>query len=194
MLNLETHKLALAIAKKTLDKNRCKTAQKTMAWEKPAFQVGDCVYFKNKQPGKWDLQWRPRYRIVCIEHGGHFLHIENQATGKIQSCNVSDVILVPPIEFWNVDTQFSRAGRYINHPTNLPTIKLRYKKKPTVNNHHISPLQHSILAYCHHKLVRKGTERIIYFPASPTGIPNTSLLDHNSTCFSRTSGMSLEGF
>ena len=31
MLSLETHRLALAIAKKTLDENRFKTAQKTMA-------------------------------------------------------------------------------------------------------------------------------------------------------------------
>ena len=30
MLNLETHRLALAIAKKTLDENRFKTAQKTV--------------------------------------------------------------------------------------------------------------------------------------------------------------------
>ena len=83
MLNLETHRLALAIAKKTLDENRFKTAQKTMAHEKPPFQVGDHVYFKNKQPGKWDLKWRPRYRDVCIQHDGHFIHIKNQATGKI---------------------------------------------------------------------------------------------------------------
>ena len=124
MLNLETHILALALAKKTLDENRFKTAQKTVAWEKPAFQVGDHVYFKNKQPGKWDLKWRPRYRIVCIEHNGHFIHIENQATRKIWSCNMTDIILEPPIEFWNIDTQFSRAGRYINHPANLPSIKL----------------------------------------------------------------------
>ena len=89
-----------------------------------AFQVGDHVYFKNKQPGKWDLKWRPRYRIVCIEHDGHFIHIENQPTRKIQSYNVMDIILEPPIEFWNIDTQFSRAGRYINHPANLTTIKL----------------------------------------------------------------------
>ena len=82
MLNLETHRLALAIAKKTLDENRFAASQKMMAREKPAFQVGDCVYFKNKQPGKWNLKWRPRYRIVCIEHNGHFIHIKNQATGK----------------------------------------------------------------------------------------------------------------
>ena len=124
MLNLETHRLALAIAKKTIDENRFKTAEMTMARDKPAFQVGDHVYFKNKQPGKWDLKWRPGYRTVCIKHNGHFIHIENQATGKIQSCNVMDIILELPIEFWDVDTQFSRAGRYINHPTNLPTIKL----------------------------------------------------------------------
>ena len=68
---------------------------------------------------KWDLKWRPGYRIVHIEHNGHFIHIENQATVKIQSCNVIDIVLEPPIEFWNIDTQFSRAGRYINYPVNL---------------------------------------------------------------------------
>ena len=80
-LHLETHRLAPAIAKKTLDENRFTATQKTLARDNPAFQVGDHVYFKNK-PGKWDLKWRPRYWIVCIEHNGHFIHIENQATGK----------------------------------------------------------------------------------------------------------------
>ena len=83
MLNLETHRLALAIAKKTLNENRFTATQKTMAQDKSAFQIGDCVYFKNKQPGKWDLKWRPEYRSVHIENDGHFIHIKNQATGKI---------------------------------------------------------------------------------------------------------------
>ena len=82
-LNLETHRLALAIAKKTLDENQFTATQKMLARDKPAFQIGDHVYFKNKQPGKWDLKWRPGYRIVYIECDGHFIHIENQATGKI---------------------------------------------------------------------------------------------------------------
>ena len=82
-LNLETHRLALAITKKTLDKNRFTATQKTLARYQSAFQIGDCQYFKNKQPGKWDLKWRPGYRIVCIECNGHFIHIEKQATGKI---------------------------------------------------------------------------------------------------------------
>ena len=123
-LNLETHRLALAIAKKTLHKNRFTAAQKTLARDKLAFQIGDHAYFKNKQPGKWELKWRPGYRIICIEHGRHFIHIENQATGKIQSCNVKDIIVEPQIEFWNIDTQFGRASCYINHPANLPTIQL----------------------------------------------------------------------
>ena len=123
-LNLETHRLALAIAKKALDKNRFTATQKTPARDQPAFQIGDCMYFKNKQPGKWDLKWRPGCGIVCIEHNGHFIHIENQATGKIPSCNIKDIILEPPIEFWNIDTQFGRASCYINHPANLPTIQL----------------------------------------------------------------------
>ena len=56
MMNLETNRLALAIAKKALDESRFTATQKTMARDKPAFQIGDCVYFKNKQPGKWDLK------------------------------------------------------------------------------------------------------------------------------------------
>ena len=33
-----------------------------------------------------------------------------------------DIILEPPIEFWDVDMQFSRAGKYVNQPANLPII------------------------------------------------------------------------
>ena len=121
---LEAHRLALAIAKKTFDENHFKTAQETMDRTPPSFKIGDRVCFKNKQPGKWDLKWRPGYRIVRIEHDGHFLHIEKQATGKVQSCNVKDVVLELPVEFWNIDTQFGRAGKFINHPANLPTISL----------------------------------------------------------------------
>ena len=122
LLNLEAHRLALAIAKKTLDENHFRTAQKTMDRKPPSFNIGNRVYSKNKHPGNWDLKWRPGYRIVQIEHNGHFQHIENQATGKVQSCNMKDVILEPPVELWNIDTQFGRAGKYINHPVNLPTI------------------------------------------------------------------------
>ena len=82
MLNLEAHRLTLAIAKKTLDENHFKTAQETMDRTPTSFKIGDRVYFKNKEPSKWDLKWRPGYRIVQIEHNGHFLHNENKATGK----------------------------------------------------------------------------------------------------------------
>ena len=64
MLNLEAHRLALAIAKKTIDENHFKTAHKSMDRIPPTFKIGDRVYFKNKQPGKWDLKWRSGYRIV----------------------------------------------------------------------------------------------------------------------------------
>ena len=50
-LHLETQRLVLAIAKKTLDENRFTATQKTVSRDNPAFQIGDCVYFKNKQPG-----------------------------------------------------------------------------------------------------------------------------------------------
>ena len=64
MLNLEAHRLALAIAKKMLDRNHFKSAQKTMDRTPPSFKIGDRVYFKNKHPSKWDLKWRPGYRII----------------------------------------------------------------------------------------------------------------------------------
>ena len=51
-LHLETHRVALAIAKKTLDENRFTATQKTLARGNPAFQVGDHVYFKNKTTWK----------------------------------------------------------------------------------------------------------------------------------------------
>ena len=46
LLNLEAHCLALAIAKKTLDENRFRTAQKTTDREPPSFKIVDRVYFK----------------------------------------------------------------------------------------------------------------------------------------------------
>ena len=112
-LNLETHCLPLAIAKKTLDENRLKNAQKTMNHTSPSFEVGDRVYFKNKQPEKLNLKWSARYGIVCIKHKGHYLHIENHATGKTSSCNIKDVVHNPPVEPWNIDTQFDRAAKSI---------------------------------------------------------------------------------
>ena len=82
MLNLEanTH---ISHCQEDTDENCFKTAQKTMDRTPPTFKIGDRVYFKNKQPGKWDLKWRPGYRIAQIECDGCFLHIENQATGKV---------------------------------------------------------------------------------------------------------------
>ena len=124
MLNPEAQRLALAITKITLDENHFKTVQKILDRTPPSFKIGDRVYFKNKQSNKWDLKWRPRYRIFQIECNRHFLHIENQATGKVQSCNLKDVVLELPVEFWNIDTQFGRAGKFINHPANLPAISL----------------------------------------------------------------------
>ena len=81
-LDLESHYLALAIAKKTLGENRFTHTQKTTNCTLPNFKVADRVFFKNKQPGTWDLKWKAGYRIVHIEHYRHCLHIENQATGQ----------------------------------------------------------------------------------------------------------------
>ena len=65
-LHLETHRLALAIAKKTLGENRFTATQKTVSRDNPTFQIGDHVYLKNKQLGKWDLKWRPDTRLSIL--------------------------------------------------------------------------------------------------------------------------------
>ena len=103
LLCLDQHQLSLSIAKKYLDDHRFLTAEKMTDRAEPGFKVGDRVYFKNKTPGKRDLKWRAGYRIIWIEHKGHYLHIENQATGKIRSCNVKDIVLEPIRELWNVN-------------------------------------------------------------------------------------------
>ena len=46
LLNLEAHQLALAIAKKTLDENHFKTAQKSMEREPSSFEIGERVNLK----------------------------------------------------------------------------------------------------------------------------------------------------
>ena len=120
LLCLDQHQLSLSIAKKYLDDHRFLTAEKTTDRAEPGFKVGDRVYFKNKTPGKWDLKWRAGYRIIQIEHEGHYLHIKNQATAKIRSCNVKDVVLEPISELWNVNLEFGRASKFINHLNNLP--------------------------------------------------------------------------
>ena len=113
LLCLDQHRLSLSIAKKYLDDHRFLTAEKTT-------DRADRVYFKNKIPGKWDLKWRAGYRIVRIECKGCYLHIENQATGKVRSCNVKDIVLEPISELWNVNLEFERASKFINHLNNLP--------------------------------------------------------------------------
>ena len=59
LINLEAHHLSLATAKKTLDENCLELHSKQQTREAPSFKIGDRVYFKNKQPGKWDLKWGP---------------------------------------------------------------------------------------------------------------------------------------
>ena len=66
ILNLEAHRLALAITKKILDENCFKTAQETMDRTPPSFKIGDRVYFKNKESSRGDLKWGPGYRIVQL--------------------------------------------------------------------------------------------------------------------------------
>ena len=45
---------------------------------------------------------------------------EQNQDSKIRSCNVKDVILEPIDELWNMNPEFGKASKFINHPNNLP--------------------------------------------------------------------------
>ena len=113
--DLKSHCLALAIAKKTLDENRFKHTQMTTDCTLSNFEVGERVFFKNKQPEKWHLKWKGGYRIVHIGCNGHYIHTKNQVTGKTRPCNVKDVVHEPPVELWNVDTKTYKSSSKSPH-------------------------------------------------------------------------------
>ena len=108
LVNLEVHCLALAIAKSS-------------RWK---FKIGDRVYFKNKTARKMGLEMEA-WILNCLYWVWWALH-SHQKSGnqKTRPCNVKDIALEPPAELCNIDMQFGRAGKFINHPTNLPTITL----------------------------------------------------------------------
>ena len=133
-LDLKSHHLALSIAKKTLDENRFKHAQKTTDHTHLIIKLVT-EYILNQATWKWHLKWRACYRILHIECNGHYVDIENQATGKTRPCNVKDIVHELPVELWNVSTKFGRAGKFINQPANLPTIPLCPNKNNITYNH-----------------------------------------------------------
>ena len=100
--------------KKTQDENHLRNTEKTTDRKPPSFQLGDRVYFKNKQKSKMGLKMETQIQDFCIECDGHYLHIENHATGKTRLCHVKDIVYGPPIEFWNIDTQFGRARNAVH--------------------------------------------------------------------------------
>ena len=196
-LHLETHRLMLAIAKKTLDENRFTANQKTTFRNNPTFKVGDHVYFKNKQPGKWDLKWRPGYWIVRIECNGHYIHIENQATGRTQSCNIMDIILEPPIKFWEHWHPVWQSQLLYQSPVKFTYDPTQRYPKLVFSSHLITlhqpcfsstlePSTHIHPCYNH---PTDGTRRISYLPTCITGIPYQALLDRHCTYITWKSGM-----
>ena len=122
LLNLEVHQLALAITKKTLDENCFRAAQKTTDREPLSFKIGNIVYFKNRQPGKWDLKWRSGYWIVHIECDGHYLHIKNQATGKTRSCNIKDWHAV--WQNWKIHQASHKFANFHTHQLKMKALLL----------------------------------------------------------------------
>ena len=82
MLNLEAHRLALAIAKKMLDENHFKTTQKTMDRTPPSFKIGDKSIFQEQ--AAWQMGSQVETWIQnCPNWGnGHFLHIKKPGNRK----------------------------------------------------------------------------------------------------------------
>ena len=125
-IDFQSHCLALAIAKKTLDENLFKHAQKMINCTPSNLKVSNRVFLKGRQPGKWDQKWWACYRIVCMECSRHYLQIENQATGKSRPCNVKDIVHELPVDLWNVDTMLDRAGKFRNSSHKSPHYSPKY--------------------------------------------------------------------
>ena len=149
LLNLDAHQLALAITKKTLDEKWSQTAQKTMDREPPSFKIGDRVYFKNKQPGKWDLKWRPGYRIVCIEYNRLYPHIENQATAKKRSCNIKDIVLEHLNHQWS---SWTLTHNLAELGSTLTTLQIYQPSCSTTEDEHLTYVDSHLWIICTHLL------------------------------------------
>ena len=166
----------------------------------PSFKTGAWVYFKIKQPSKCDLKWRPGYRIVQIEHNRHFLCIENQATGKVWSCNVKDVVLEQPHEFWNIDTQFWQSWKIYQLPCeptyhkSLWLIDVITHTFSTVNNWHSSSLQHDVHDHPQYCLNYKGNRRSSSFSTCFESLSDMPFMDYHCIHITSTHGISLEIF
>ena len=87
LLNLEAHRLTLAIPKKTLDENYFRTAQKTMDRQPPCFKIGDRVYFKNKQPAKWISNGDLDTELSKLSVMDIFCTSKSKVLEKVWSCN-----------------------------------------------------------------------------------------------------------
>ena len=164
---------------------------KRQQWTAPPPKIGDKVFFKNKQLGKWNLKWRAGYNIVCIDCNGHYLHVENLATGKARPYNVKDIVHEPPVELCNVDTMFGRAGKFINHPANLPTIPLNTnwnninyikKRKLFIKT---TLFQYTLHRYLSRKETGYTTSWICDIPSSSKGLSYMLLRDNHSPWITR---------
>ena len=88
---MEAHGLALAIAKKTLEKNHFRTVQKTMDREPPSFKIGDRVYLKNNQAnGTSNGDLDTGLSILSMMDITYTLKIT--LLEKTKSCNIKDVV------------------------------------------------------------------------------------------------------
>ena len=113
--------------------------------EPPSFKISNRIYFKtnNQENGisSGDLdtglfvlsvmdttctsKTRPWGRQCHqIHHTGEQTTNQPGNGNNIMACNIKDVVLKPPMEFRNINTQFGRARKYINHPANLSIIML----------------------------------------------------------------------
>ena len=119
-LDLRSHCLALAIAKKTLDNNRFKHANKTTNCTPSNFKMMTEYTSKRRNLEEMGSKMESQLQDCLYRVQWHYLHIEDQATGKTRSCNVKDIAHDLPVELLNVDTKFCRAGKLYKSSSKSP--------------------------------------------------------------------------
>ena len=199
-LHLETHRLALAIAKKTLDENRFTATKKTTSRDNPTFKVGDYVYFKNKTTRQvgFEVETQIPDCSYWVQQTLHPHRKPSHRQNTIMQCHgyhswtshwvlehwhpvwQSQLLYQSSIQFTYNSTQWYPKLVFSSH---FITLHQPYFSSTLQPSAHIHP------SYDH---PTDRTRRISNLPASITSIPYQALLDRHCAYITWKSGMTLE--
>ena len=143
--SIEQSRVTLSIASKMLERMR-KNQKRTYEGRKTThqFKVGDLVLLKKHAQEKLDLKWEPNYRIIRLPTTWTAV-IEHTVSGRTRRCNVGDLQKKHPHEDWQLKaSNFGRAAKFVNDPSNLPEVEYTVDKPDNCGNDKPSKSGHNL--------------------------------------------------